>query len=273
MKPIQDQIVLITGSTDGLGKAAAMKLASRGAVVLVHGRDRKRVDETVREVRRAGGQARGYVADFSELAQVRRLAGEVARENGRLDLLVNNAGIGGGSPSNAGRQTTPDGLELRFAVNYLSGFLLTRLVLPLLRAGAPSRVVNVSSVGQRAIDFDDVMLERAYEPMRAYRQSKLAQILFTIDLAEELGSEGITVNALHPASLMNTKMVMEWFGRASSTVEEGLDALLYVAESPEIDGVSGAYFDQKRRSRADAQAYDPAARARLKALSERLVGL
>lgn len=169
-----------------------------------------------------------------------------------------------------------DGHELRFAVNYLAPFLLTHLVLPLLGQSAPARIVNVSSAGQEPIDFDDVMLERGYDGLRAYGQSKLAQIAFTFDLAQRLREEGelgVTVNALHPASLMNTKMVYESFGRTMSTIENGVEATTRLAISPELDGVTGRYFDRLREARADDQAYDPDARRRLWSLSEDLVGL
>jgi NAD(P)-dependent dehydrogenase (short-subunit alcohol dehydrogenase family) len=202
---------------------------------------------------------------------VRRLGSEVAGGQERLDVLVNNAGIGGAGP----RQASVDGYELRFAVNYLAPFLLTHLLLPLLGRSAPARIVNVASVGQAPIDFDDVMLERRYDPMHAYAQSKLAQVMFTFELAERLraaGESGVAVNALHPASLMNTKMVLESFGYTMSTVEDGVEATLRLAVSPELEGVSGRYYDRLREARADAQAYDPEARRRLWRLSERLVG-
>jgi NAD(P)-dependent dehydrogenase (short-subunit alcohol dehydrogenase family) len=155
-------------------------------------------------------------------------------------------------------------------VNYLAGFLLTDLLLPLL--SAPARIVNVSSFGQQALDFTDVMLTREYSGIRAYRQSKLAQILFTIDLAAELEGSGITVNALHPATFMNTKMVRD-FGTPRSTVEEGALAILKLASSAEVEGRSGLYFNGQEEAPADAQAYDPQARQRLKRLSFELTGL
>jgi NAD(P)-dependent dehydrogenase (short-subunit alcohol dehydrogenase family) len=273
VRPIDQQVILVTGSTDGLGRQVARELAARGATVLLHGRDDGRVQATVDEIRRATGdeRLRGYVADLSSLAEVRRLADEVARDNERLDVLVNNAGIGGGSGE---REESADGYELRFAVNYLAGFLLTNLLLPLLRASAPARIVNVASIGQAPVDFDDVMLQRSYEPFFAYRQSKLAQILFTFELAERLGEDGdVTVNALHPATLMNTKMVFESFGSAMSTVEEGTEATLQLVAAPELDGVTGRYFDQLEESRAHEQAYDPEARRRLWELSEELTAV
>ena len=189
--------------------------------------------------------------------------------HGRLDLLINNAGTGGNAATRR-RETSVDGYELIFAVNYLSHFLLTRRLVPLLEAAAPSRVVNVASVGQLPLDFDDLMMEKRHVPFDAYRKSKLAMIMFTIDLAAELSARGVTVNSLHPASLMDTKMVREWFGNASSTVQEGVDALMKIAVSPALDGVTGRYFDGKKESRANAQAYDTAARARLWRLSDEL---
>ena len=188
-----------------------------------------------------------------------------AAHDGRLNLLINNAGIGSGGPQET-RQTSADGHELRFAVNYLAGFLLTDLLLPLLKKSAPARIVNVSSLGQPALDFTDVMLTREYNGTRAYRQSKLAEILFTIDLARELEGSGITVNALHPATFMNTRMVRD-FGAPRSTVEEGALAILKLATSAELDGKSGLYFNGQEEAQADAQAYDPQARQQLNRLS------
>ncbi|HVA38929.1 MAG TPA: SDR family NAD(P)-dependent oxidoreductase [Candidatus Dormibacteraeota bacterium] len=274
MKPLADSAALITGATDGLGRALVHALAPSGAQILVHGRDQARCQAVIEAVRSDHPAARlqSYVADFTSLAQVRRLAEEIARDHQHLDLLINNAGIGGGKRPGA-REVSADGHELRFQVNYLAPFLLTRLLLPLIRRSAPARIVNVASVGQAPVDFDDVMLQRRYDGMRAYCQSKLALIAFTFDLAEELAGTGITVNALHPASLMDTKMVIESFGRAMTTVDEGLRATLRLATSPELDDVSGRYFDQTREARAHTQANDPAARRRLRELTELLVGL
>jgi len=262
---------LITGSTDGVGRMVAEKLGQGGWRVLVHGRDRRRGEQVVATINAGGSTAEFLQADISTLAEVRRLADAVQRTTERLDLLINNAGIGSGGPQGT-RQTSADGHELRFAVNYLAGFLLTDLLLPLLKAGAPARIVNVSSLGQQALDFTDVMLTREYSGIRAYRQSKLAQILFTFDLAMELEGKGITVNALHPATFMDTKMVRD-FGTPRSTVEEGALAILKLAISAEIDGRSGLYFNGQEEARADAQAYDPEARQRLKRLSFELTGL
>src|SRR5262249_42884292 len=185
MAKANGKTALITGSTDGVGRMVAERLGQDGWRILVHGRDRERGEQVVRTIKTGGGAAEFLQADISDLAQVRRLADAAQRTAKRLDLLINNAGIGSGGPQGT-RQTSVDGHELRFAVNYLAGFLLTDLALPLLKTSAPARIVNVSSLGQQALDFTDVMLTRDYSGMRAYRQSKLAQILFTFDLAQEL---------------------------------------------------------------------------------------
>jgi NAD(P)-dependent dehydrogenase (short-subunit alcohol dehydrogenase family) len=263
---------LITGATDGVGRVVARALAQQGWRVLVHGRDRGRGEALAREIEQAGGSATFLAADLASLPEVRRLADAVKQQTGRLDLLINNAGIGsvGSAP---GRQTSADGHELRFAVNYLAGFLLTHLLLPLLKASAPARIVNVASAGQQAIDFSDVMLTRGYSGGGAYRQSKLAQILFTIDLAQELEGSGVIANALHPSTYMNTTMVRQSGTTPISTVEDGAAAILQLAVSPTLDGKSGLYFNVLREARADPQAYDAEARRRLHALSLKLVGL
>jgi NAD(P)-dependent dehydrogenase (short-subunit alcohol dehydrogenase family) len=230
--------VLITGSTDGLGRALARELARRGHEVVVHGRSRDRVDAVAREV----GAAGAHVADFARLDDVRALA-DAARG---VDVLVNNAGV-----IVPERRLSEDGIELTFQVNHLAGFLLALLMLP-------PRTVNVASIGQRAPDFDDLMLERGYEGYRAYAQSKLAQVMFTFELAER--RPDLVVNALHPATLMDTKMVRETFGTARSTVAEGVEATARVVE---LEDVSGRYFDGQRQARADRTAYDRGARRRL----------
>ncbi len=264
--------ILVTGSTDGLGLAAARVLAAEGHTLLLHGRDRGRLDAALQEVGAAatGEPPDGFLADLSSLAAVRRLAAEL--EDEPIDVLVNNAGIGPGPPDVV-RDESADGIELRFAVNYVAPFLLTLLLLPGLRR--PARIVNVASAGQAPIDFDDPLLERGYDRMQAYRQSKLAQILFTFELQSRLreaGDDKVTVTALHPASLMSTKMVYEGFGEAWTGLEEGTAALVRLASASGLDGVGGVYFDGQYETRADAQAYDEDARRRLWELSEELAG-
>jgi NAD(P)-dependent dehydrogenase (short-subunit alcohol dehydrogenase family) len=257
--------VLITGATDGLGRALAARLAGERATVLAHARSEERGREMLGELLDGPGDVRLVVGDLASLDAVRALADQVPD---RLDVLVNNAGIGFAG----GREESADGHELRFAVNYLAGFLLASLLRDRLAASAPARIVNVASAGQEAIDLDDVMLEDGYDGARAYRQSKLAQIMHAFDLAEEHEGKGVTATALHPATFMATKMVTDVGISPLSTVQEGLEATWRLAAEPALEGVTGAYFNGTSEARADAQAYDADERRRLRELSERLVG-
>jgi NAD(P)-dependent dehydrogenase (short-subunit alcohol dehydrogenase family) len=265
--------VLVTGSTDGVGRYVAAKLAAAGAKVLIHGRDAGRAKSLADEIKRTGhGEPIFYQADLSSLAACRQLAQAVTAEHKRLDVFISNAGIGSRTPGPE-RRASADGHELRFAVNYLSGFLLVHLLLPLLKASAPSRIVNVASLGQHPIDFDDVMITKGYNGSRAYAQSKLAQIMFTIDLAAELKGSGVTANALHPATYMNTTMVREGGITPISTVEEGGEAILHLAAGDDVADKSGLFFNGMREAQANPQAYDEAAHKRLRMLSLELTGL
>ena len=258
MRPLQEQTILVTGSSDGHGKRVARELAARGASVLVHRRDREKTEGAAREI----GSDQLRIADLASLDEVRRLAGEIDQ----LDTLVNNAGI-----ISLERRESADCYELTFAVNYLSHFLLTRLLQSKLRE--PGRMVNVASIGQERIDFDDLMCERDYNFFSAYARSKLAQILFTFEVAERLDDRDITANALHPATLMDTKMVTGPGGRPQSSVEEGAEATVRLVADPELDGSSGRFFDGRNESGTHRQARDPDARRRLWEESERLTGL
>ena len=269
---VAGKTIFITGSTDGVGRYVALQLASQGANLLIHGRDAARGNEVVEQIKRAGkGNAAFYQADLASLAEARKLADRVKAEHKTLDILISNAGIGS---RNMGpeRRTSADGHELRFAINYLSGFLLAYALLPIIKAAAPARIVNVASLGQAPLDFDDVMLTKGYDGTRAYSQSKLSQIMFTIDLAEELKGTGITVNSLHPATYMNTTMVRAGGVTPMSTVEEGGVAILHLATGEDMEDRSGLFFNGLRESRANAQAYDVDARKRLRELSLKLVG-
>ncbi|MFN7977598.1 MAG: SDR family NAD(P)-dependent oxidoreductase [Vicinamibacterales bacterium] len=260
------RVALVTGSTDGLGREVAMRLASQGLHVIVHGRNAERGAAVVQEITTAGkGSARFYRADFASLADVRRLAADVRRDYTRLDLLVNNAGII--TPT---RQVSQDGHEMQFAVNYLAGYALSYALLPLLEHGDHPRIVNVSSIAASPLDFTDVMLERGYSSNRAYGQSKLAQVMFTIDLAQELKAKGIVVQALHPATYMDTHMVRSAGGTPRSTVDEGADAVLNAVTT---DAPSGSYFVGQRVGTPHAQASDAEARRQLRVLSQKLTGL
>ena len=266
---MKGRVVLITGSTDGLGREVARRVAALGAHVIVHGRNRDRGTALVSEIERSGkGSARFYAADFSSLAEVRKFADAIGRDYPSLHVLVNNAGIW---LSDGKRQVSADGHELHFAVNYLSGFLLTRLLLPTIRASAPSRIINVASASQWPIDFADVMLQRPGRAAYGYSQSKLAQVMFTFDLARELESTGVVVTALHPASMMPTTMVRASGMAPQSTIDEGARAVVHLITDPGIR--SGQYFDGIAASRAHPQAYDVDARARLQRLSLQFTGL
>jgi NAD(P)-dependent dehydrogenase (short-subunit alcohol dehydrogenase family) len=273
-RPVEETVVLITGATDGHGRGVAERLASEGAIVHIHGRDPKRLAATAAEIERATGndRIRTHLADLASLEQVRSLADEVESSTDELHVLINNAGVGSGAPELRTRQESADGIELRFAVNYLAGFALTLRLLPLLRRSAPARIVNVASLGQAPLDFDDPMLEDSYEGKRAYSQSKLAQITFGTELADRLDGSGVTVNSLHPSTFMPTKMVLEEYGHSIDTLEEGIEATVRLAIAPELDGVSGRFFDRQSESAADGQAYDPEARSRLWELSTELSG-
>jgi NAD(P)-dependent dehydrogenase (short-subunit alcohol dehydrogenase family) len=252
--------VFITGATDGLGRALAERLAGDGADLILHGRDRGRLDEVAHAVR---GDPVTVLADLADLGQVRKLAADVRAATDRLDVFVSNAGIGSGEPDGRDRRTSADGYELRFAVNYLAGFLLTRELLPLLRRSAPARIVYVASLGQAPLDFDDLMLERGYSGSRAYGQSKLAQIMSGFELAGRVPAAEVTVNSLHPGTYMPTKMVLREVGHSVDELSTGVAAVRRLVSGPEVAGVTGRFYDRRREARAHPQAYDPAARSEL----------
>lgn len=264
-------IVFLTGATDGLGRALADRLAADGHTLILHGRDAGKLADTAAAIH--GAEVHTVLADLADLAQVRGLAAEVRELTDRLDVFVSNAGVGSGLPAGRDRLTSVDGHELRFAVNYLAPFLLTQLLLPLLRDSAPARVVNVASLGQAPIEFDDVMLEQEYEGARAYARSKLALIMFSLELAERLRDDEVTVNCLHPGTMMPTKIVLEASLPTVDALEHGVEAAVRLVAGPEVEGVTGRFFDGSTEATADGQAYDRPSRERLWDLSESLVGL
>ena len=265
---LSGQTILITGSTDGLGKLMAQDLAMQGAIVLLHGRDKEKGKSVLDELSKLAknNQLKYYNGDFSSLKEVKALSKEILKTQKQIDILINNVGVGSGKAPKVKREISKDGLELRFAVNYLAHVLLTEKLLPILKPGT-SQIINVASVGQEPINFEDVMIEKGYDGLFAYRQAKTALIMYTFDLAERLKDKGIKVNAIHPASLMNTKMVMEGWGYSLTTVEQGAEAV----ENLIFTDTTGKYYDGKILSKAIPQAYDLNARATLKNITDKLL--
>jgi NAD(P)-dependent dehydrogenase (short-subunit alcohol dehydrogenase family) len=263
--------VLVTGSTDGLGRAVARALAAGGAHVIVHGRSAERGQALVDEIKRSRrGSATFYAADFSSLEAVRGFADTIAGRYPKLSLLVNNAGVA--IPADQPRRTSADGHELQFAVNYLAGWVLVNRLRPNLAAAAPSRIINVSSGSASAIDFDDVMLEKPGAHQRGYGQSKLAQVSMTVALAPSFAKQGITMIALHPATLMDTTMVRQLRAAPRTSVDEGRDHVMSLITAPSL--AAGAFYVEGRAVRAASpQPYDRVARERLKTLSAQLTGV
>ncbi len=248
MPAIEKTTALITGATDGLGRGVAERLAAAGADLHIHGRDAGRLEATAAELGEAGGRITTHRGDLASLDQVRALSDEVAASTEQLHLLISNAGIGGGAPDLPTREESSDGYELRFAVNYLAGFLLTVRLLPLLRESAPARVVYVSSLGQAPLDFADLMLEDGYDPMRAYCQSKLAQIISANFLADRVSPGEVTFNSLHPGTHMPTKIV-EHRDPGDDSLETGIETVMRVATDPALTVSAASSSTAARRAR------------------------
>lgn len=278
-----DKIGLISGATNGIGRAAALALARQGMTLVIVGRNPARTQAVLDEIHAISGHKRSemIVADLSVMAEVRRAAAEFQARFDRLDVLMNNAGAVFSS-----RQETADGYEMTFALNHLSYFLLTNLLLERLKASAPARIVNVSSGAHHGatINFDDLHLRQGYGMggFKAYSQSKLANVLFTYELARRLAGSGVTANAMHPGFVAtgfgrnNGGLMGATIGllqRFALTPEQGADTLVYLATSPEVEGVTGQYFEKRRPQRSSAASYDEAAARRLWEVSEQLTGL
>ncbi|MER6180043.1 SDR family NAD(P)-dependent oxidoreductase [Streptomyces sp. NPDC001652] len=260
--------ILITGATSGLGRHLAFELVRSGHVVLAHGRDPGRTERLVEELR-TEGDAEAFVADLASLAEVRELGTHVADARPDLDVLINNAGVGAGAPG-TGREVSTDGHELRLAVNYLAPVTLTRALLPVLRANAPARIVNVGSVGQDPVDFGDIEFRRGYDGFTAYRRAKFALAAHTFTLAEELAGTGVAVNVLHPATFMDTAMVREGGVTPWNTVADGAPGVLALATQ---DVGTGGYFDGTSPARAHEETYDKDVQKRLAAVTDQLLAL
>jgi len=274
--------VLITGGTGGIGRATAEGLAAMGAHVAITGRDLARATAAAAQISAATGNTGvdAYAADLSSQAEVRHLAGAVLAAHPRLDVLINN--VGGFW---AHRHVTADGLEHTFALNHLAPFLLTNLLLDRLIASAPARIVTVSSGAQAMgkIDFDDLQGERSYSGQRAYNQSKLANVMFTYELARRLAGTGVTVTVLHPGVVQTAfatedpssfwKVLIPLTRPFMKTPSQGAETPIYLTSSPEVQGVTGAYFANRKPKTSNKISYDAAAAARLWQVSAELTGL
>jgi retinol dehydrogenase-14 len=273
--------VVVTGGTAGIGRATALGLAAMGAHVAITGRDTERAEAAAHEIRAAGrGQVDVFVADLSSQAEVRRLAGEVLNTYPRLDVLVNN--VGGYWNT---RHVTPDGLEHTFALNHLAPFLLTNLLLDRLQQSGPARVVTVSSNAQAMgrIDFDDLQGERSYSGARAYNQSKLANVVFTYELARRLRGSVVTANALHPGVVRTAfgaedprgiqRVLVPLARPFMKTPAQGAATSIHLASAPDLEQTTGRYFANSKPKRSSTRSYDEAAAARLWQVSTDLVGL
>jgi NAD(P)-dependent dehydrogenase (short-subunit alcohol dehydrogenase family) len=272
MSAKKSKIAVITGATDGMGRVVAPLLAKAGYFVVVQGRNETRGKAVVDEITNAGGEVRFMACNLASIDDVKRFAGDLNAEFGHIDVLINNAGVGTG-PEGAPREVSADGLELRFAVNYLAGFLLTRLALEKVKAAAPARIVNVASAGQEPLDFSNLQLERDYSGYFAYCRSKVALIMFTLDLAEEVKDAGVIVNAMHPGAYMDTTMVREMKHEVVDSVDEGANFVLDLATHPKFDHVTGRYIDRGVDRRAEEQCHDREARRKLREISNKLAGL
>jgi len=275
---MQNKICLITGATSGIGQATATALAQEGATVIVAGRDEERCLNTVAHIQRETGNFHvDYLsADLSVQMQVRKLAADFKSRYQRLDVLVNNAGA-----IFFFRRVSADGIEMNFALNHLAYFLLTDLLLDTLKSSAPARIVNVASnahFGQK-LDFDNLELKRGYNPMRAYGRSKLCNLYFTYELARRLEGTRVTVNAMHPGFVRTNmaanngwlvRLFLPLVHRNSLTPEQGASTAVYLASSPDVDGVTGKYFVRERERASDPVSYDESAARRLWEVSEEM---
>lgn len=268
---MKNNVILITGSTDGIGRQAALELASTGAIILVHGRDRDRGEKIVNEIRIATGNQKVSLltANLSSLRQVRQLAGEVISSYGRLDVLVNNAGV-----FMKTRQLSEDGFEMTFAVNHLAPFLLTNLLLDLLRKSPPARIVTVSSVAHMrgTMDFENLQGEKAFGGYNAYALSKMANILFSYELARKLEGTGVTANCLHPG-VIATKLLRTGFNISGAHPADGAATIVYLATSPAVGTISGKYFENKREISSSPTTHNTGLQRKLWEISEKLTGL
>ena len=276
---ISGKHVLVTGATNGIGRVTALELAGKGAIVSIAARSEQRCRDTQKMILdKTGSEIKYYVADLSSQAQIREFAKSFLSQNSRLDVLVNNAGA-----IFAEREETVDGIEMTFGLNHLGPFLLTSLLLDLIRASAPARIINLSSAAHifGKIDFDDLQGRRKYSSMKAYSQSKLANILFTRELVRRLGDGDVTVNALHPGIVKSgfglqkdkSRSGFSLFNAIGISPEKGAETSVFLASSAEASGITGKYWAKTKQKRTAKRALDEDVQKRLWEISEEMTGL
>jgi NAD(P)-dependent dehydrogenase (short-subunit alcohol dehydrogenase family) len=282
---MQGKIVLVTGATNGIGKVTALELAKKGATTVIVGRNRAKTEATMKEIQAQSGNSKVsmLLGDLSLMADVRRIAAEFKQKYDRLDVLVNNAGAWFSE-----RQETAEGIEMTFALNHLSYFLLTNLLLDLIKASAPARIINVSSRvhADEPLNFDDLQNTKNYgrnNGLRVYGQSKLANVMFTYELARRLQGTNITANVLHPGIIGSSfglnnkgvlmKVAMTFYSILAQPPEEGAKTIVYLAASPEVEGITGKYWVKSKAVPSSQDSHDKAAQRRLWEVSEQMTGL
>lgn len=275
---MKDKIVVITGSTSGIGRAAAIELARKGAHLVMVVRNAEKAEKVKKEIADSTGNSRIdiRIADLSLVKEVKRVATEIRSNYPKIDVLINNAGM-----IYPERIETKEGNEMTLALNHLAYFIMTRELLPGLKGAGKARIINVASEAQRAgkIWFDDIQLKNGYSAMKAYCQSKLMNIMFTYELARQLNGTGITANALHPGVVdtgfaRDYKGIMGWLVKASKpfmrSAEKGAETTVYLASHPDVEGKTGIYFSNKKPIRSNSQSYNQEAQRRLWELTEEL---
>lgn len=268
---MKGKVIFVTGATDGIGKQTALDLAKEGATVLLHGRNPKRLIETMNDIRAQlpGAKLDFFNADFASLNAVRKMVVDLRQKYPRIDVLINNAGV-----FMKTRELSHDGYEATFAINHLAHFFLTHLCLPLLKASSEPRVITVSSIAhmRATLDMENLQGEKKFDGYSAYSLSKLANVLFSVELAEMMKGSGLTSNALHPG-VITTKLLEAGFAMKGASLQEGAETSVYLASSPEVKGVSGKYFVKKRAQPYNPIADDSEIRKRFWEHSCRLVGI
>lgn len=271
MNSIKDKTILITGSTDGIGKETALQLANSGGSIIIHGRNKEKCESTVNEIfnKSKNDNLNFVTADFSSKEEIKNMADEINSRFNKLDVLINNAGT-----YMTERVLTSGKIEMTFMVNHIAPFLLTNLLLGLIEKSAPARIINVSSVAhiRASLDFDNLQGERNFSPYGAYALSKLGNILFTIELADRLNNTGLTVNALHPG-VIGTKLLYKGFGMGGADLKEGAETPVYLSASGEVENVTGKYFIKKNEEEPAPIVYDEEIRKKFWEISEELSGI